>query len=78
MATKTVKTLDDILRHLEDQSATEARTVAEMLESIAGNDDSEMQTPEHLITCLQELIMAAGYTIRLLRDFPPSQPIPRG
>ena len=73
-----MKTLDDLLKHLIDQSATEALTVADMLESIAGNDDEEMQTPKHLIVCLDELKGWAEYARKWLKTLPPDQPISRG
>ena len=47
--------VERVIRHLEMQSATEAFTVAEMLETIASNDDSAMQTPKFLAGCCEEL-----------------------
>ncbi len=48
--------LADVLRRLIDSGTTEGITVADMLETIASNDDPDMQTPEHLVACLDELI----------------------
>lgn len=50
------KPLADVLRRLFDSGTTEGATVADMLETIASNDDPDMQTPEHLVACLEELI----------------------
>lgn len=71
------KTFDEFLQHLEDQSTTEASTVADMLDGIAGNDDAEMQTPAHLIGCLDELKGWADYAIKWLKKFPKENPVPR-
>ncbi len=50
------KPLTDVLRRLFDSGTTEGATVADMLQTIASNDDPDMQTPEHLVACLEELI----------------------
>jgi hypothetical protein len=51
-----------VLDQLNDAHATEAATVADMLETIASNDDPDMQTPEHLAACLDELVEWARQT----------------
>lgn len=53
------KKLDTVLDYLYAQCATEATTVADMLETIASNDDPDTQSPEFLAGCLDELIAYA-------------------
>ena len=45
-----------VLDELNHAHVTEAATVADMLATIASNDDPDMQTPEHLAVCLDELV----------------------
>lgn len=60
--------IHQIIRHLEQQSATEAWTVAEMLGDIL-NDDEDV-SPEFLVTCLNELIGWAKYAKKELKSLP--------
>ena len=61
------KKAEHLIADLKNQYTTEAFTVADMLETIASNNEPVMRTPQFLVQCLQELRNWTDYAIRGLQ-----------
>ena len=54
-------TLQSILNELENSYTSEGSAVADCLNTIAQNDDEDMQTDAHILTCAREIEGWAKY-----------------